>query len=338
MTTGEMPYRFSDRPRIEEVASGIYRLDLYMPVAIGPTNAYVFKADGIHDTGRSLLIDAGCNAPETKALFDSALQTLGVSWDEVDVFLTHLHWDHWGGLAQIARPGMTVYSGVDSTAQHRAPVMAAKEIGAIEREVSKRYGITDEYDPVYWAPMARSGPLDMPLTRVREGDMIRVGEYCLEVLETPGHDLCHVCLYDAHAHLLVAGDQMLYNQNPSVMMESEGDQLGCMLESIKRLATLDVSLVLCGHGQEGSDLPQRCADVLDHYERQVSSFKELCASVSTTDPGELAYLTTQNPRRTPWEKRLIFGRRALLAQTMAYLRHLVAKGELPDVYEIVPLR
>ena len=56
---------------------------------------------------------------------------------------------------------------------------------------------------------------------------------------------------------------MLYNQHPPIMMESDVDQLGLMLETIERLATLDADLVLCGHGDPGSNLTQRCAQVID---------------------------------------------------------------------------
>lgn len=332
-----MPYCFSDRQRIEQVAPGVYRIDLCMPQAIGPTNSYIFKADGIRDNGRSLIIDAGCNHPSTKQLFDEVLAQLEIDWNAVDIFITHFHWDHWAGLAQIWHPGITVYAGIDSATQSNTPVMASEEVGDIERAVSERHMVGDTYDRHYWQPMTITGDVAVPLKRVHEGKVFQVGAYQLRVLETPGHDLNHVCLYDEAAGLFVAGDQMLYNQHPSIMMESEGDQLGVMLETIKRLRSLNASLVLCGHGGEGSNLLARCDQVLDHYERQLASFREVCVP-GITDPGELAYLSTQQPRRTPWENRLIFGRRALLAQTAAFLRHLVVIGELEDVYRITPLR
>lgn len=337
MSQNVMPYVYSDRPRLEQVLPGVYRVDLPMPQAIGPTNSYIFKADGIHDAGRSLIVDVGCNCPLTGEAFDAALAQLGISWDAVDVFITHFHWDHWAGLDEVWHPGMTVYAGVESIAEGRMPVMKSREIGEIERKTSERFQVGDVYDEAYWVPMTLVGTKDVPLTVAHEGDVISVGGYTLTVLETPGHDLRHIALYDEQAKLLVAGDQMLYNQYPSIMMESDTDQLGIMLETIKRMEALDASLVLCGHGQEGHELRERCEKTIDHYHRQVASFKELCTP-DNTDPGTLAYLSTKRPRRTPWEKRPIFGRRALISQTMAYLKFLVTRGELPDIYKIVPLR
>lgn len=335
-----MPYKFSGRTQLMEVSPGVFAVDLPTPLAIGSTNSYIFKADGIHDKGRSLIVDAGCNTPLTKGTFDKALASLGISWDNVDVFITHFHWDHCAGIDQIWRPGMTVYAGVQSTKDHGTPVMAARELGEIERRTSEFFEVGDEYDPAYWQPMTINGEKDIPLTQVHEGEIITVGEYDLQVLETPGHDLHHVCLYDEQKKLLVAGDQVLYSMNPPIMMESDTeDQLGIMLSTLERLESLDADLVLCGHGEEGSNLSARCAKVIDHYQRQLASFKKVCLDYSgCCDVGKLSYYSTHEGKRTPWEERLIFGRRALLAQNMAYAAHLVAAGELPDQYKIVPLR
>lgn len=88
-----MPIVYSSRSRIEELSRNLYRIDLPMPEAIGPTNSYLFKADGIADSGRSLIVDAGCDEPETREAFDFALRELGISWGSVDVFITHFHWE-----------------------------------------------------------------------------------------------------------------------------------------------------------------------------------------------------------------------------------------------------
>ncbi len=47
----------------------------------------------------ALIVDAGCDEPETREAFDFALRELGISWDSVDVFITHFHWDHCAGLS-----------------------------------------------------------------------------------------------------------------------------------------------------------------------------------------------------------------------------------------------
>ena len=121
------------------------------------------------------------------------------------------------------------------------------------------------------------------------------------------------------------------------MTETEENQLELLLKTNRRLEKLNAQLVLSGHGAEGHNLSERCAKIEDHYQRQMKSFQKVC-DLGVSDPGELAYLSTQAPKRTTWENRTIIGRRSLLAQTMAYLKYLVDKGELPDRYHVTPLR
>ena len=332
-----MPIVFSGRSRIEELAPSLFRVDLPMPKAIGPTNSYVFKADDVHDDGRSLIIDCGCDEPETFQAYDCALVELGIPWSSVDVFITHFHWDHCAGLSRIWRPGMRVFGGVSDFSQRGTPVMSATEIGSLERTVSAAHGLDDPYDPEYWEPMTRSGSYSGEIIVLHEGDALRVAGYQLQVLETPGHDLHHLCLYDPSAELFVGGDQVLFNGYPPVMVEGDEDQLAMLLGTNRRLGKLKASLVLCGHGGEGNNLTARCAEIADHYHRQVKSFRRLCGS-GELSPGELAFLSTQDAHRTPWEQRPIFGRRSLITQTMAYLKYLMNKGELSDSYPLLPLR
>lgn len=332
-----MPIVYSDRPRLVELANNLYRLDLPMPEAIGPSNSYIFKATGENGLVRSLIIDAGCDEPETFEAYDYALSELEIPWNSIDVFITHFHWDHCAGLSQIWRPEMTVYGGIPSYELRGTPVMSATEIGQIERTVSKNHNVGNYYDPAYWEPMTRSGSFKGNITVLHEGDVLSVGGYNLQVLETPGHDLHHLCLYDKDDGVFVGGDQVLHTGYPPVMTETEENQLELLLKTNRRLEKLNAQLVLSGHGAEGHNLSERCAKIEDHYQRQVNSFQKVC-DLGVSDPGELAYLSTQAPKRTTWENRTIFGRRSLLAQTMAYLKYLVDKGELPDRYHVTPLR
>lgn len=231
---------------------------------------------------------------------------------------------------------MKVYGGIDNYAERGVPVMCAAEIGALERRTSEVHRVGDTYDASYWEPMTRSGTVNPP-TRLFEGEVLSVGGYNLHVLQTPGHDLHHLCLYDAEKKLLVGGDQVLCTGYPPIMVETKADQLSLLLQQTERLGKLSASLVLTGHGKEGCDLSTRCDQIIDHYRRQTDSFLALCQS-GECDLGELSYQSTLGDRRTPWEARSIFGRRSLITQTMAFATYFTSKGMLRNDYDIIPLR
>lgn len=334
-----MPYCFSDRPRLDKLAPNLYRVDLCMPQAVGPTNSYIFKADGVHDNGRSLIIDTGANHYTTKAVFDEALAALDISWDDVDVLITHFHWDHCAGLTRIYRPTMTVYGGIDSIDKQGAPIMAARGFGSMERRTSAFFGIDDTFEAKYWYPMTLGCAKQVPLVVPEEGHVFCVGPYNLRVMHVPGHDMHQICLYDEAAQLFVAGDQVLYNQYTSVMIEEDIDQLGIMMHSLMRLRTVKASLVLCGHGNEGDSLSGRCQQTLDHFSRQLNAFYKVCLEhPDDHDPAHLAYWSTHTAHRRPWEDRPMFARRALLIQTMSFVKALMTAGKIPNDYPLLYAR
>lgn len=358
MNTEEMPYCYSDRPRVEEVFPGIFRIDLPAPQHVGTTNTYLITSNahstttnnaclGRHTTARlvnedrqnrCLLIDAGFNHPSTKKALDNALKQLEISWNNVDVFITHQHFDHWAGLSQIWQPEMRVYCKNPSFTYCGTPVMATKKLGELERRISTAHHVGDKYFPNYWRPMTIIGRTDVPITPIGDGDFIAVGSLAFQVLEVPGHSLDHIALYEPYAKLFIAGDQIAYNQHPAIMLEDYKDQYTMMIHTMQRLQKLDATLVLCGHGAEGSNLSARCEQSLAHFERQLAAFKQLCLNhPECTDVGELSYIASHEGKRTPWEKRSIFGRRTLLILNMGYAQHLISTGVLPDTYDITIL-
>ncbi len=81
---------------------------------------------------------------------------------------------------------------------------------------------------------------------LKEGEWT-VGAEHFQVLATPGHSPGSLCLYWPRRKALVTGD-VLFSQGigRSDLPGGSGKQLK---ESIRRLQTLDVELLLCGHGE-----------------------------------------------------------------------------------------
>src|SRR5215813_8242148 len=117
----------------------------------------------LHDkaSGATAAIDAPEAAP-----VDTALSQKG--WKLTDIFVTHHHADHTGGIA----------------------------------ELKKRHGCR------VTAPRAEAQRIPLVDETVAEGDVVRLGELSGRVLETPGHTAGHIAYWFAADSLAFVGDTL----------------------------------------------------------------------------------------------------------------------------------
>lgn len=316
-----IPIRHGSRELLERVAPHIFRIDLPVPEALDVTNSYVVLG-GKHN----LIIDAGCNLPQTEDAFDEALSRLDASWKSVDVFLTHSDYDHCAGLTRIGRQGMIVYSAMEDYAERAVPALSCEAFVKAAQRIGEAHGAPCSFDRDYWAPVHDRGTDDIRVSTLEDGDTLKAGDYRFECIAAPGHDKYCMCLYEPTAKILVAGDVLLANSYPGIMLSSDEDELSQYFASLKRIRNLPCNLVLCGHGPEFTDLASRVDETIAHHERQLDNIRGILAQ-GTSDPLEIAYATTQLPRRRDWEDRSMLGKAILVGQTMTYLRHLMERGE-----------
>jgi glyoxylase-like metal-dependent hydrolase (beta-lactamase superfamily II) len=85
---------------------------------------------------------------------------------------------------------------------------------------------------------------EKPLKPVREGDEI----FGLQVIDTPGHTLGHISMFEPATGILVAGDALRTSGGlAGSAPEFTADQVKADA-SVRKLAALDVKAILCGHG------------------------------------------------------------------------------------------
>ena len=89
----------------EEILPGLFRLKIPLPDSpLKYLNSYVIKGPD-----RSLIIDTGLNRKECLEAMQTGLSTLGVDLESADIFITHLHADHFGLVTKLATPKSQVY-------------------------------------------------------------------------------------------------------------------------------------------------------------------------------------------------------------------------------------
>src|SRR5579859_2947968 len=91
---------------------------------------------------------------------------------------------------------------------------------------------------------------------------IECGADRLRVIHTPGHRFDHVCFLLEDARLLFAGD-LVAGVGTVVILPPEGN-VGAYLASLRRLLTLDLALILPGHGPFITAPHAKLQEYIDH--------------------------------------------------------------------------
>jgi hydroxyacylglutathione hydrolase len=196
---------------MRELADGVFHLSGFPRDAI---NVYVLG---------DVLIDAGTALDRKRIL--RQVSDRGITAHA----LTHAHIDHYGSSHAVCTElGIPLWCGAEDV----EAVEAGKMVGG------PRNGMVP-------------GPKAHPVARaLREGD--EVGGFT--VLDTPGHSPGHVSYWRASDRVLVCGDVM-WGYNPFLLRGAIREPYTFVSpdplrnrESARRLASLEPSLVLFGHG------------------------------------------------------------------------------------------
>ncbi|SIR62260.1 MBL fold metallo-hydrolase [Natronorubrum thiooxidans] len=155
------------------------------------------------------------------------LRSLGYDLEDVWlVVLTHHDGDHAGGLSDL----LEAVDAVVATHREEAPFVTG------ERAPIKGDG--DRYPPV---------EVDIELA-----DGVRIPTLAgpMEIVATPGHAPGHCSLYFPEGNLLLAGDALVADgSEPLAGPKPEfTPDMDCALESVARLAALEIDHVVCHHG------------------------------------------------------------------------------------------
>jgi len=251
----------------EEILPNTYRIEIPLPEnPLKAVNSYLIKGQE-----RFLIIDTGMNREECMREMLSCLGKLGVDLDKTDFFITHLHADHLGLVANLATDTSKVYfneleaSIVNSEwsedrwwqfdailKSHGFPESELEK--AIKSHPGRRYRLKHHVD----------------FCILKEGDTIDIGDYSFRCIETPGHSPGHMCLYEANKKILISGDHILSSITPNITFWPEMENpLKEYLASLEKVYPLDVNLVLPGHRSIFSNHKKRIRELQKHHQNRL---------------------------------------------------------------------
>ena len=168
---------------------------------------------------RPILVDAGMMAGPILKNIKKFIDPTKIEM----IVLTHCHHDHSG-----AAPAIKEATGAKL-------LLSEKEVGCVGDDLASVAYLFGQQAPEY--------KVDEIL---KEGMVLDIGKWKLEVMETPGHSLGSLCLYEKNEKALFSGDTVFPDGNIG-RTDMLGGNTAELVRSIERLAKLDVKTMYPGH-------------------------------------------------------------------------------------------
>jgi hydroxyacylglutathione hydrolase len=202
-----------------EVFPGIHEINSRV------SNCYLVVGDEI------MLIDTGMPGNSSKIIgyLENALKRN--SKDIKTIVITHYHFDHVGSLDKVKK-------------------ITGAKVAVHSADSDYLSGNKSQKGPAFMRAMVnmmkliyRTEPVEAEIL-LEDGD--HIGEY--QVIHTPGHTPGSICLYNPYNRVIFVGDNLRYSkgkiEGPNNRLLPELEQYK---ESMKKLANLDVEVILSGH-------------------------------------------------------------------------------------------
>ncbi len=305
---------------IEEIAAGLYRIEI--PLRNSPLkalNSYVVKGGE-----RTLVIDTGWNREECLNAMHAGLTTLGVNLRSTDFFITHMHSDHLGLLPALR---------TDASSAYLSRADADRFNSGIPIDEFARFALLNGFPEHELEATLRShagfrfrAKQRMDFQTLKEGDILRVGDYQFTCVETPGHSWGHMCLHEPRRKILVAGDHILGDISPNIQLWSdEWNPLKAYLSSLDKVSGLDFELVLPGHRGILRNAQERIRELKRHHQERLEEITRILKK-GDMNAFEVGARMTWDIVYDSWDTFPISQKWFAIGEVLAHLRYLDEEG------------
>ncbi|MCS7119338.1 MAG: MBL fold metallo-hydrolase [Archaeoglobaceae archaeon] len=305
---------------IKKIEEGLYRIEIPLPKnPLKSINSYVLIGK------RALVIDTGFNMEKCYTVLFKGLRELGIEPKKVDVLSTHLHVDHLGLSEKIARNLLMSKIDAEITVKEMLDPEYWKKIAEIY--VKNGFPEVEARKVTRIHPAIKYGSkFSGEIVFLNKGEILEYGNFCLEIIFTPGHTPGHVCLYEAEKKIFFSGDHILFDITPNITFwESMKDSLGEYLRSLDKIHELEVIKTLPGHRNFKNSHKKRIEELKRHHRKRLE--EALCSVKRGYNTAwEVAQHITWDLIYENWEDLPTMQKWFAVGETIAHLEHLELNG------------
>lgn len=261
-----------------EIYPGIYRQIVEVEhKGESPINFYI-----IHTPARSLLIDTGFTTKVCLDAIEAMLLELSISYDQLDVWITHNHRDHSGWALELAVRGAVIYMNPEEEGRKEDLIFRYMGDARNGHEVWRTVGIAPEKDAAMYQAFCSlserfqavdEAPLHFPFQPVHEGTRVDYGEYHFQAVLLRGHTHGQLGLYEKNKKILFCGDHMMTHIAPIVgAMYPDAGLLNSYVDSMRKMKHVygDCTILSCHYDIITPEM------IYDEVNRIIFSYLDKC--------------------------------------------------------------
>ena len=224
-----------------EVTEGVYFIAGQDEV-IPDSHVYVLGEPSSQDLS---LVDVGLSGKADYKI--QSLQKMGIQLENIKrIILTHTHFDHIGCLSEILKkiPWVKLWVHIlEANPLEQGDERTVYGMDMFREMCQVQYGL-------------KAGALTFKVDRkLQGGETLNMGGLDWEILHIPGHSMGSIALYQRAKKVLIPGD-VVYADYAIGRYDLHGANASDLKNSLKRLAELEVDVLLPGHNQIVRNLPK----------------------------------------------------------------------------------
>tara|TARA_B110000438_G_scaffold300088_1_gene351675 strand:- start:13939 stop:14985 length:1047 start_codon:yes stop_codon:yes gene_type:complete len=323
-----LEYPFSKRPPngdVLEVSPNLYWLRMPLPIALNHINLWLLE-------GKNgwTIIDSGMANDESKEVWINLFETLFKGKSLEKLLITHMHLDH-SGLAGWLSDHWNLDPYFTEKEYQETQILSEgieKSQEFIALDFYKSCGYDDASIKRYLERVSYRKTLVTPLNRgynrIRDKEIITLGDHEWEIMIATGHSPEHACLYSKENNIFVCGDVLLPRITPNISVRpfhAESNPLNDWINSLKEIKERvpDDALILPSHGYPYYGAHKRIDSIVEDHMDKLKSLHKFCKhskNVIEVFPALFANEINENA--------LILA----VGESLAHLNYLIGEGKM----------